>query len=105
MIEGWIKILPEPTNDEQIQFFQNELNGNYQLELEKYIDFYEDGVGQRSSSSLTETSERILSVQELWIEPLRSKLNNSAFRQRTSGKTSLSMCELQLSSNDRRDGK
>ena len=88
-IESWIKILPDPTNDEQIQYFQNHFNKSYQLELEKYIGFYEDGIDRRSSSSsslsLTETSERILLAQQSWIEQLRWKLQNPIIQQNLSG--------------------
>ncbi|CAF1374351.1 unnamed protein product [Rotaria sp. Silwood1] len=88
LIESWIKLLPEPTNDEQIRYFQNELNINYQLELEKYIDYYEDGIDQKSS--LTEESKRILLAQRSWIEQLRRKIHSSAFQQNSSESTTRS---------------
>ncbi|CAF2139182.1 unnamed protein product [Rotaria magnacalcarata] len=81
-IDSWIKILPEPTNDEEIRSLRNELNSNYQLELEKYIELYESGIDHKSS--LTETSERILLTQRLWIEQLRWKLNSPTIQQNIS---------------------
>jgi hypothetical protein len=95
-IQSWIKILPEPTNDEQIQHFQNELNNCYKLELEQYVDYYENGIGQKPSSSLTETSERILLEQQSWIEQLRWKLHNPTVQQNSSGKIFLLTLSLQL---------
>ncbi len=96
LIDSWIKILPEPTNDEQIQHFQSELNNCYKLGLERYVDFYESGIGQKSSSSLTETSERILFEQQSWIEQLRWKLHNPTVQQNSSGKIFLSTLSLEL---------
>ena len=87
LIESWLKILPEPTSDKEIQYFQNELRTSYQLELEKYIDFYEDGIDHKSS--LTEASERILLAQRSWIEQLRSKIDSAAIQQNNLGRTLL----------------
>jgi hypothetical protein len=94
LIESWIKTLPEPTNDEQIRYFENELNSSYQLELEKYIDYYEDGIDNKSS--LTETSELLLVTQRSWIEPLRCKIRNSAVQQNSPGKILISAISLEV---------
>ncbi|CAF2264232.1 unnamed protein product [Rotaria magnacalcarata] len=52
-IDSWIKILSVPTNDEEIHVFRNELNNNYQLGLDKYIDLYKSGTDHKSSLSET----------------------------------------------------
>ncbi|CAF1657208.1 unnamed protein product, partial [Adineta ricciae] len=64
LIESWIKMLPDPTNDEQIEDFRNKLNSNYQLDLQKYLDYYKHGAN--SKSSLTETRGDTLTLTLLY---------------------------------------
>ncbi|CAF1308626.1 unnamed protein product [Rotaria magnacalcarata] len=82
LLDSWMKILPNPANDQEIYCFRNELNKSYQIELEKYISLYESGIDHKSS--LTETSESILLTQRRWIEQLRWKLGNSAIQPNSS---------------------
>jgi hypothetical protein len=84
LVESWIKMLPDPTNDEEIQHFKNELNTSYQLDFEKYVDFYEHGVDDKSL--LTETGHNILSTQRSWIEEIQQKIHNPSFQNKSSGK-------------------
>lgn len=83
LIDSWIKAIPNPTSDKEIDLFQNELN-SYQLEFEKYIDLYSNAVDHKST--LTEASERILLEQRSWIEQLRLKFNNPTIQENISGK-------------------
>ncbi|CAF0822804.1 unnamed protein product [Rotaria sordida] len=78
LIETWIKMLPDPTNDEQFQHFKNELNTSYQLDLEKYIEYYEHGIDD--NSLLTEAGQNILLTQKSWIEQLRQKIHNPSMQ-------------------------
>ncbi|CAF4236239.1 unnamed protein product [Rotaria magnacalcarata] len=82
LLDSWMKILPNPANDQEIYCFRNELNKSYQIELEKYISLYQSGIDHKSS--LTETSESILLTQRRWIEQLRWKLGNSAIQPNSS---------------------
>lgn len=84
LLESWIKMLPDPTNDEEIQHFKNELNTSYQLDFEKYVDFYEHGVDGKSL--LTETGHNILSTQRSWIEEIQKTIHNSSVQNKSSGK-------------------
>jgi len=77
-------MLPDPTNDEEIQHFKNELNTSYQLDLEKYLDYYKHGVDDKSL--LTETGNGILSTQRSWIEKIQQKTNNPSIRNKSPGK-------------------
>ena len=84
LVESWIKMLPDPTDDEQIQDFKNELNASYQLDLEKYLDYYNHGVDDKSL--LTETGNDILLKQRSWIEKIQRKLHNASIRNESPGK-------------------
>ncbi len=83
-IDGWVKILPEPTNAEQIKSFDDELKNSYQFTLEKYIDYYEKGVDNKSS--LSEATGNILSQQRSWISELREKILGGVVEQNNSGR-------------------
>lgn len=85
-IDSWIKSLPDPENDEDICGFRRDLYNNYQLELDKYINLYENGVDYKPS--LTEASEYMLFIQRQWVEKLRSKLISLDFKQNNYGNLS-----------------
>ncbi|UJR17415.1 hypothetical protein I4U23_004310 [Adineta vaga] len=74
LIESWIKILPEPTADEQIEDFRKKLNSEYQLSLQKYLDYYKHGVDNKSL--LNETGYNILTTQRSWIEKIQQKIHS-----------------------------
>jgi aromatic ring hydroxylase len=82
-IDGWMKILPEPTNAEQIKSFEEKLKNNYELTLEKYIDYYEKGVDNKSS--LSEATVNILIEQRSWISELREKILDGVIEESNSG--------------------
>jgi hypothetical protein len=84
LVESWIKMLPDPTDDEQIQEFKNELNTSYQLDLEKYLDYYKHGVDGKSL--LTETGNNILLTQRSWVEKIQQKIHNPSIQNKTPGK-------------------
>jgi len=73
-IESWIKQLPDPTNDEQILYFQNELHHNYEITLEQYVNMYVEGI-DCNNTTLDVSGEELLTKQGLWISPLKQKLH------------------------------
>ena len=76
-IESWIKQLPDPANDEQILYFQNELHHSYKITLKQYLDIYDESVDCKNAT-LFQCGEEILATQRLWVQELNRKLNNFA---------------------------
>ena len=71
-VDSWIKILPNPGNDEEFKNFKQGLTLFYQMEMSKYLDWYE--AGDRNQPVFTEAGEQVAVIQRQWIPHLRQKL-------------------------------
>ena len=73
-IESWIKMLPNPTNDEEILYFRNELYHNYEITIEQYLNIFIESVNCKNTT-LNEFGQVLIAKQRLWSEQLKEKFN------------------------------
>jgi hypothetical protein len=71
-VESWMKILPNPESDEEFKNFKQNLFYFYQIDLSKYLDWYE--TGDLNKLVLSDAGEQLLGIQRRWVPHLREKL-------------------------------
>ena len=73
-IDIWVKILPKPSNIEQIKYFQDEFRNTYQFDLQQYINLYERAI-DHDKTCLNNVGQQILLTQKSWIAELKEKID------------------------------
>jgi hypothetical protein len=70
-----MKILPNPESDGEFKNFKQNLLYFYQIDLCKYLDWYE--TADLNKPILSDAGEQLLSIQRRWVPHLREKLGNA----------------------------
>ena len=71
-VDSWMKILPNPKKIRDVEHFANKLLKFYQIEFQKYILLYENGI-HRMKMILSDSGQHLLSEQREYLSLLREK--------------------------------